>query len=642
MSKRCAAIFSALTILFGAISFENVHADDPVTASSVFSIDVSNAVLQVTADETAHIDLNPITSAAVFNSTDVIVNVATNNSTGYTMTMDVATTNLTHTTITGENAPIIPTLQSISTQSNFPANAWGYKATGDSYKPILLSNSNPTWQVYSPTNGTNHTITLGASVDGSKESGTYTNTLTFSVVANAVVTRDTVVFDGNGADTGDMFDDGFSITSGSTIQLPINKYSKTNYRFIGWNTSQNGLGTSYADQGEYAATAVGQSQNITLYAMWSNLPPDSSTSGTTPSGLPGITISRAYEIAYTAAHKGMWEKNVDGNGYTQVTDGVYHNRDVRWDMQGMTPEICNSVTAIEDDYEALDIRDWKLYHITKLQDGHCWMTQNLDLDLSTSITLTHSDTDLGYTTNDPNAQWTPGHNTMTFSGTSINWENEFNSSLSADSGDIYYISSNSSYTDTIATSLSNCKAQSQSYTDSFCAHYHAGNYYNWAAAIATDDVSSISFADDNGSNAPNSICPAGWRLPNGTRDVTGDSIEQNVSEFNILLKKYGVVNGFSYSGSLQYASGGFSKIRSAPLYFVRSGYTDNRMAQSSRGLIVRGIWAHYWSRTTYYDTDSLSENLRRHAWTMAFYEGNVSPSNGDTRSYGFEIRCLAR
>ena len=46
-------------------------------------------------------------------------------------------------------------------------------------------------------------------------------------------------------------------------------------------------------------------------------------------------------------------------------------------------------------------------------------------------------------------------------------------------------------------------------------HESIGNYYNWTAAIASNDSSSLtSDASGNISNNPqNSICPKGWRLP---------------------------------------------------------------------------------------------------------------------------------
>ena len=71
-------------------------------------------------------------------------------------------------------------------------------------------------------------------------------------------------------------------------------------------------------------------------------------------------------------------------------------------MQDMETSICESTTLVDEQntLQLVDIRDNKLYWVTKLQDGHCWMTQNLDLDLNTTTILTPADSDV-------TANWTP-------------------------------------------------------------------------------------------------------------------------------------------------------------------------------------------------------------------------------------------
>ena len=50
--------------------------------------------------------------------------------------------------------------------------------------------------------------------------------------------------------------------------------------------------------------------------------------------------------------------------------------------------------------ELVDVRDNKLYWVAKLEDNHCWITQNLDLDITSDptspsyIALTSNNTDL--------------------------------------------------------------------------------------------------------------------------------------------------------------------------------------------------------------------------------------------------------
>ena len=108
----------------------------------------------------------------------------------------------------------------------------------------------------------------------------------------------------------------------------------------------------------------------------------------------------------------------------------------------------------EESVQAIDIRDGKQYWVTRLADGNIWMTQNLDFDIDTTRTYTHNDTDLGWDTNnfDANATWTPdttnGKYNLPINGTSVpDWSNQANYPYSADPGDVYYYTSNSTSDD---------------------------------------------------------------------------------------------------------------------------------------------------------------------------------------------------
>ena len=93
-------------------------------------------------------------------------------------------------------------------------------------------------------------------------------------------------------------------------------------------------------------------------------------------------------------------------------------------MQDMTSSICHDTVGYDQNYnrdsngsyiitpgsevtkQLIDSRDGKEYWVAKLADGHCWMTQNLALDLNSSKALTSSDTDLN-----SKSSWTSGFNT---------------------------------------------------------------------------------------------------------------------------------------------------------------------------------------------------------------------------------------
>ena len=629
MKKRSSILL--LSIIAASFCSFNTFASD--TASSTFSIDVSNAALQVTAPATASIELNPTSSSAVFGSTNITVNVATNNMTGYTITMTVPTTDLTHSTITGDNAPVIPTLQSQAPESTFPANAWGYKVTGDNFNPVQLTNTNPSWVTENPTNGTDHIISLAAKVDGTKHSGTYTNTLTFNVVANPNAARDTIVFDKNNEDaTGTM--ENQTAYQGIATKLNKNNFTLSGMRFAGWSTTASGTGEGvryYGDESTITTDLGDSSKTITLYAQWTTLP-CTDDCGPSPSGSTGTTFQRAYEIAYTAMRKGMYEEQHEGQGdYALVNswppdNEPYKNHDVRFAMQDMTPEICASVTAMHDDYQALDIRDNKLYHITKMLDGSCWMTQNLDLDLQHDRILTHANTDLGWTNNDTTATWNPDSNANTITigsnNSVIGWVyQDYDKPYSAsESGDVYYYASGSMGTnDTRYASLASCAEAG--HTD--CTHYHAGNLYSWPAAIATNDSGNM------GANpAPNSICPAGWRLP---------SISNNIPDFNKLAISEGIVqNEIDSNYYSTFTNNGWAILVTEPFYYTRAGMvggydysadytTFGGGGNSSSYVVGYGEWTSAY-RSIEYSTTGVS-GFR---W------------NRYNRNVGTSVRCIAR
>ena len=161
---------------------------------------------------------------------------------------------------------------SASSLDNFTNNTWGYNLTegptaGTTYSALPTTNTTPTQSKdTSATNSANdtYTLSLGAKVDSTIPSGTYTSTLTISVVAEPALV--TIVFDGNGATSGSM--DSLRIPAGSSQTLPSNTFARTNYNFIGWNTAVNGSGTSYADAVSLTTTAAQAGQTITLYAQW--------------------------------------------------------------------------------------------------------------------------------------------------------------------------------------------------------------------------------------------------------------------------------------------------------------------------------------------------------------------------------------
>ena len=339
-------------------------------------------------------------------------------------------------------------------------------------------------------------------------------------------------------------------------------------------------------------------------------------SGTTDM-ITGSTFTTTYAV-YTAPtqHAGTYTGQV---AYALI-HGTGDNSPPIYIMQDVAS--WKNSLQLEESVQAIDMRDNKLYWVTKLKDGNIWMTQNLDFDIDSTRTYTHNDTDLGWDPNNfnINAIWTPdttnGKYNLPVNGTSIlGWATRTTYPYSADPGDVYYYTSNSISVDTKYDSLSACIAAG--HTEGDCKHYHAGNYYNWTAAIASNNSSSLT---EQYSNAPNSICPKGWRLPIAT------NANQSVYEFGELLFRQDIV---TTKINNSYAVNGFNNIRKSPLWFARGGTIDSG---SLGNLLTHG---YYYSSTITGDS----------AYFLKFGSASIQTAHsvsGYGKSNGMSVRCLAR
>ena len=284
-------------------------------------------------------------------------------------------------------------------------------------------------------------------------------------------------FNGNGETSGYM--PGIMATGGQQTTLPQNTFTKDGYSFNGWNTSADGTGTPYPDQGTYIAP-VSESQNITLYAQWEKMP--------------------------------------------VIGDLIYMQDFATLSETGKT-SVLNSMAAGEQ-YQLKDNRDQKNYYVSKLADNNIWMTQNLDLNIEAGRTYTSADTDLANSS--ISTTWTPTSSTYP-TGTTT-WNRSNTTPDSYDPGDLYWDGTlNTSY----AGNLDNETVTDPSQT-SGGTHYHIGNYYNWTAAVAMNDSSSYT---KNNTDVNQSICPAGWMLPKSGTTLTGSG------SFLYLENEQGLISG---------------------------------------------------------------------------------------------------
>ena len=245
---------------------------------------------------------------------------------------------------------------------------------------------------------------------------------------------------------------------------------------------------------------------------------------------------------------------------------------------------------LEESVQAVDQRDGKSYWVAKLKDGNIWMTQNLDLDLDPTKPLTSNDTDLtdhslagayaddySYDANTGTITWTPKRKTIEFQNTTVTgWVNDNNNPYSANK------------TDSTGT-----------------GHVSLGNYYNWTAAIASNNSSSLTqdTISDITNNPKNSICPKGWRLP--TISNQSETVAGSTNEF---ARLYYLYNNFI----------------NTPLYYIYSGFVWRSSLNSL------GSRSMYTSSTLKSNTDM---------YVMELPNMTASVQNRDA---GWSVRCVAR
>ena len=314
-------------------------------------------------------------------------------------------------------------------------------------------------------------------------------------------------------------------------------------------------------------------------------------------------------------------------------------------MQDMNSNICSYVatpttTTSAPSTQLIDTRDNKIYWVSKLKDGNCWMTQNLDLNLDSTVALTNADTDLNSVTS-----WTPTRSTinstaynntasgasggiLTYNGSNSHnggfasgWTtSDYNTPYSADPGYRYVVPKemsgpNTNYYDNGDTFYYCTNQDTTCGGNSENGHYTMGNFYNFAAASATNNVETTLGGSANvvqNTSMPDSICPKGWRLP----------IDQTTNnEFNTLLgaSNYNVISNSNFAG--------LNAIRIAPLYFVRSGDVYDGT------LDYAGVTSLTWSSTISSSTNG---------YDLHFYSTGIHPADSSNRVLGFPVRCLAR
>lgn len=342
----------------------------------------------------------------------------------------------------------------------------------------------------------------------------------------------TVHFDANTTAEVDgiMYDQRTAV--GNSIKIDSNNFTISPqgghvYKFINWNTAADGSGDSYADGATITNLGATAGQTVTLYAQWEVLSLVDVTV-VFPQGITEIRLSNSdYDSYYSVTESGdvvnlvgtkpytisaVLDSSYDFDGWATTAGGTLGStvvspttytvtsaatltasatyRTTTLYLQNLSSTSCSSTPRT-----VFDNRDNEAYTIARLDDGNCWMLDDLRLG---STTLLAPITDAN--TNMP----------------------ENSSPL---------ILTQPTRLHDYETPEIDLSRVGQSVTNYGSGSGKAGVYYNFCAASAGTVCSASS-----PQNAIYDICPVGWRLATGGSSGELQALYRtygsNVSRFN--------------------------------------------------------------------------------------------------------------
>ena len=580
-------------------------------------------------------DISNNTSGTYFSPADgsTALNTATN-TWGYYYNSNASTTP----TSTSVFSPV-PTLSSpatIKTPLTTPASS----NINDSFKIYYGVNSAPsmsvgTYKMIPDTNNSNNDGTL-----------VYTATIANSCIAYTVHFNPTSTATGaTVTGTGTMTDQ--SINEGIATPLTSNRFSApSGYHFIGWNTAQDGTGTSYTNS-QSVTDLISAGNTITLYAQWSDCwgkricykPNGNDVVGEMyEHGVPDTYTSTTL-LAPNYKRSGYaflsWNTKVDGSGTNygpnqtiNFTEGQYSNNGLslyaNWaesagNMQNWTG--CSNMN-IGDVTALKDTRDNNVYAVAKLADGKCWMTENLRLDDSATLSSSNTHNPSLPLTNNYSSNTTSNHLSPTTGPTA--WCYTSSSSC---------INQSIINTDNTTLFINNTASGYNPYGDI----YSYGNIYNWYSATAGHGKYNNSIV---GYTAPGDICPSGWHIPKGgnkSQESTNEHWALTVTGLNNGIKpaNYNTNSSPFYEDNNNTEGTDISNaLRSYPNNYVLSGHIYGHSSGTTH--TASGSVGAYWSSSGGSSNGSIA------AFYFIVSRDMVYPSTATGNLLdGFMIRCIA-
>ena len=392
-----------------------------------------------------------------------------------------------------------------------------------------------------------------------------------------------------------------SVSTNGTAVLIASNYSRDGYGFAGWSTE---FDTANATD----PVIFGPNQTITT---------------STTAGAGDADVSEHGLILYPVWIAGAGTMQSDASTVCSNLEAANYNS-----TSGTLTASLSSISALTDE------RDDNTYAIAKLADGNCWMIENLRINADDTLGDTNKALAQGYGTSTTYGNFTglaPSED-ANFSNTNPPVANDLystdgsttNTIQGGSSYDYYtrmprYNNNNTNLVSNATNSAGTTLEDSYSASNDHARWYGYGNYYTWAAAMA----SVIEYTGQTSDASGTSLCPTNWQLPRASGYNNASS-----RSFSYLNGQMGGTNSLSSTNTVT-GSTMSTYWRQFPNNFVYSGsfYTASALSRSSGGF--------YWSSTT--------TSIEVNAYILYFDGSKLHPGtyNNYAKSHGFSIRCLA-
>lgn len=379
--------------------------------------------------------------------------------------------------------------------------------------------------------------------------------------------------------------------SSATIPTLSNTVAKNSFPTNYWGYSLDDATYKGIPAKNATADTLTELSSSTPGALSSNLYFAAKINGATEAGIYKNTVLVTVTPNYTPI---SIAQSYVLSGKTRIAANDGHSY---FSIQDMSPEICNRIDKLDDQMQVVDERDGKVYWIAKLRDGNCWMTQNLDFDITANNVIPEtSNVDVAWNSSSAHPPQ------VTSTGEIFN-NNSDDGTYSFDQGDYYM--PDGTYDDEEINCLTVNGGED--------CHYHLGNSYQYNTATAGEGSSDdgwqyegYAYLKEN----EHSICPKGWILPSSSYSNINYSFSNLLSAYNI-------------------GSSNTAALFQSPLYFNKSGIISPGRFDAG------GI---YWTSDVGDDDGDKKAYILYISDTGSFELGY----DLGRLSYGASVRCVAR